>query len=253
MKQDLICWETHWKDIKNKAVVHQELVRAVLDTLDIRGKKVLEVGAGLGGDIVYLVNKGAKCTVVDFSETSLFRIEKLAKEKHAHIEIIKADAGVLPFKDETFDLVFHQGFLEHFTNPLPLLKEQKRVLKRRGYILVDVPHKYNFYTPYKHWKMKRNKWITPWETEFGIKELIALLKKAGFSYKKSYYRTFFPPGFSKIIKGELPRRIKYFDFLNQGIVHRIFKFLGQKLEVSPLRVLYCQNVGVIAQKPREEK
>jgi ubiquinone/menaquinone biosynthesis C-methylase UbiE len=248
MRQDLIFWETHWKDAKNKAVVHKELVRVILDSLDISGRRILEVGAGLGGDIMYLVNKGAKGTVVDFSKTSLSRIEKLAKEKQVPIEIIRSNARTLPFKDETFDLVFHQGLLEHFTNSLPILKEQKRVLKRRGYILVDVPHKYNLYTLYKHWKMMRNRWITPWETEFGKKDLVELLKKAGFVPQKSYYRTFYPPGFGKIIKGKLPTKLRCFVFLNRGIFHWALKFFGQRLESSPLRIFYYQNVGVVAQK-----
>ena len=43
------------------------------------------------------------------------------------------DAFALPFADGTFDVVFHQGLLEHFRNPDDLIAENARVLKPGGY------------------------------------------------------------------------------------------------------------------------
>jgi len=57
-----------------------------------------------------------------------------------------ADACRMPFREGAFDLVFHQGLMEHFRDPAPLLRENARVLKRGGHLLVDVPQRFHVYT-----------------------------------------------------------------------------------------------------------
>ena len=46
----------------------------------------------------------------------------------------------LPFPDETFDLIFHQDVIEHTTQPYFFLREQCRVLKKGGLIIVGTPN-----------------------------------------------------------------------------------------------------------------
>ena len=50
-----------------------------------------------------------------------------------------ADANELPFKDGSFDVIFHQGFLEHFDDQqiISFLREQARVART---IVFDVPN-----------------------------------------------------------------------------------------------------------------
>ena|GEM_PF-6113753 len=86
----------------------------------------------------------------------------------------------------SFDLIFHQGFLEHFREPGLILAEQYRVLKRGGYILVDVPQKYCLYTVRKQIAIKRGTWFAGWETQFGPRELEKLLRQAGFNIVSAY-------------------------------------------------------------------
>ncbi len=51
------------------------------------------------------------------------------------------DALNLPHRDEYFDVVFSLGLIEHFkkNDKYRILKEQKRVLKRGGYLICQVP------------------------------------------------------------------------------------------------------------------
>jgi len=249
-RSNLDKWENLWQGKKNKPVVHQKLTETILKTMDVKDKKILEIGSGLGGDIAYLAEKGANCTAVDISQTSLKRITKLAKTKSITVKTTFCDAKDLIFKDESFDIVFHQGFLEHFKNPILLLEEQKRVLKKRGYILIDVPQKYNLYTLYKRWKKIKKQWDIPWETEFTKKELVNIIEKSGFIPQKIYYRTIFPPGIKKIIEGKFPTRIKRLAFINKGLLRKFLQFVGLKIEQSRLKSLYYQNIGIVAQKPK---
>lgn len=50
------------------------------------------------------------------------------------------------FKDETFDIVFCDNVFEHVENPIPLLKEVNRVLKKGGILIAKTPNR-NHYMP----------------------------------------------------------------------------------------------------------
>ncbi len=180
-------WQQYWQSKDHQPlVVHQELLDNLLSVVDVNGKRILEIGVGMGGDSIFLAKRGAKVTALDFTKEALAEVKKNALLNHVKINTIQADAKAIPCPDETFDIVFHQGFLEHFTNPQEMLIEQKRVLKRGGYLLIDVPQRYTTYTIKKHLLMMQNKWFAGWEREFSIGELENLLRRAGLHTVKSY-------------------------------------------------------------------
>jgi SAM-dependent methyltransferase len=97
---------------------------------------------------------------------------------------LAGDATELSFPEQTFDIVFSQGLVEHFRDPLPPLQEQVRVLKSPGYLIVDVPQKYaglGLYSLRKHWKINRGKWEWGWETEYSYLELKKLGRSLGLT------------------------------------------------------------------------
>jgi len=52
---------------------------------------------------------------------------------------IVSDAADMPFEDDSFDLVVCQAVLEHIENPLKVISEIKRVLKKNGLFYCTVP------------------------------------------------------------------------------------------------------------------
>lgn len=56
---------------------------------------------------------------------------------------IVADACDLPVEDDSFDLVICRELIEHVLNPVMLLTEMYRVLKKGGYMLITTPNAYN--------------------------------------------------------------------------------------------------------------
>jgi ubiquinone/menaquinone biosynthesis C-methylase UbiE len=162
-------------------------IKAIRSITDVKGgKKILEVGSGSGRDSIYLAKLGADCYLVDYVETPLRIAKKIANRENVGVTTVKGDAGSLPFRDSYFDVVYSQGLIEHFTKPELLIKEQIRVLRKDGYMLVDVPQKYHVYTIIKHLLMLFNKWTPGWETEYTVWQLENLLKNCGLQLVYTY-------------------------------------------------------------------
>ena len=92
-------------------------------------RSVLEVGAGTGAMSIFLSQLGINVTTLD-NDSEVLAQAALAKTNFGGSNaLILGDAFKLPFPDHSFDLVFHQGLLEHFSDDLihQLLEEHLRV------------------------------------------------------------------------------------------------------------------------------
>jgi ubiquinone/menaquinone biosynthesis C-methylase UbiE len=159
-----------------------------LEKISLTGKMILEIGAGSGSTSIKLAQMGALVTCIDYSQNAVQLIKKNAAVNSVSLFCVKADAFALPFRDESFDICFHQGFLEHFREPVKLLSEQHRTLKKNGILLVDVPQTYSLYTLKKTMLILMGKWFAGWETQFSRESLKKVLTKAGFSYVRAFGR-----------------------------------------------------------------
>ena len=220
--------------------------------MDFRGKKVLEIGAGTGRDSFGLAGLGAEVVQVDYSESSLEIIRSLLKKEGLSVQLVRGDAFSLPFPDRTFDVVFHQGLLEHFrqSDARRLLSENVRVLGKGGLLLVDVPQRYHVYTVIKHILIFFNRWFAGWEKEFSIHELQRALRAQGLEIIHSYGEWMYPSLFYRILR-ELLEKL--------GIRLPMYPRLGSKLSALRKRirerawrsriVLYTSlSIGVIGRK-----
>jgi SAM-dependent methyltransferase len=175
-------WEHYWRAHRDVAETYgneDRLLREVRD-LDVRGAWVLEVGAGSGRDSLSIAAGGGQVVVVDFVLEAFGVIRDQARAAGVSVHAVCCDALAMPFRDGTFALVFHQGLLEHFRDPLPLLVENRRVTARGGHCLVDVPQRYHLYTVMKHVLIAFNAWFAGWETEYSPGQLARLMRAAGF-------------------------------------------------------------------------
>ena len=184
-------WRNFWTEAESLSLNEVygndgRILREIFSTMNPAGMCALEVGAGTGRDSLALAGAGCEVVTLDYVPESLRLIQEAALASGAQIKVVGGDALSMPFPDATFDLVFHQGLLEHFRDPLPLLRENVRVLKPGGWLLVDVPQRYHYYTLGKHLLMLLDRWFAGWETEFTIAELEELLRSEGLRPRRSY-------------------------------------------------------------------
>ncbi len=81
----------------------------VAEVADLTPGRALDVGAGEGGDAVWLAEQGWTVTASDISQRALDHVAGAAAERHLAIGYLRADAnGPAPFEPAAFDLVSAQ-------------------------------------------------------------------------------------------------------------------------------------------------
>ena len=201
-------WEHYWRGhaaIEETYSTGDRLVREVLADGPVEGRRVLEVGAGSGRDLIGLVRAGAVGVVLDYSPASLQIVRRLAREQQLAVHLVRADALAMPFRDGAFHVVFHQGLLEHFRDPQPLMRENARVTERGGRVVVDVPQTFHLYTVMKQALIAVNAWFAGWETQFTVASLEDQCARAGLVPRRSYGEWMVPGLWYRVVRELLKR------------------------------------------------
>ena len=203
-------WESYWKahrQIEETYSTGDRLAREVQADGAVQGRTVLEVGAGSGRDTLQLARAGANAVVLDYSPASLEIVQRLARERGLPVHLVRADALAMPFRADAFDVVFHQGLLEHFRDPMPLLRENARVTRRGGRVVVDVPQTVHPYTAMKQVLIAFNAWFAGWETQFTPGSLESRLADAGLRVRRTYGEWMVPGLGYRLVREVLKRTL----------------------------------------------
>lgn len=191
---------------------------------------------------------GADVYLLDYSRESL-RIIRLLSANDP-VKLILGDARKCPFEDGTFDVVFHQGLLEHFRSPWNLLAENARILKRGGLLIVDVPQTFHIYTLMKQLMMIVGLWFGGWERQFTPGSLSGVLKKMGFETVSVYGDWSRPGVLYKVVRQllmkvgiALPMYPRFFGSLTVWWYR-----LQSRLRTKRLFLHTVLSIGVIARK-----
>ena len=112
-----------------------------------RGKRVLEIGCGIGTEAINFARNGAILTVVELSQESL----ELAKKRFAVYGLTAnfilgnaEDLDSLLKKEEKFDLIWSFGVIHHSPYPEKILEKCKNFLEDDGEIRMMVYSKISY-------------------------------------------------------------------------------------------------------------
>lgn len=238
-------WDDFWAATGKLQDIYgtdDRIVENLAKHVTLVGLRVLEVGAGTGRDADALASHDAIVHALDYSEQSLSLMKGSLRNP---VRVVCGDAFSLPFRDESFDVVYHQGLLEHFKNPGVMLEEHVRVLKKGGTLLVDVPQRYHYYTLLKHALIFFGKWFAGWETEFSAAELRRLVEARGLVVMGMYGHSPSPP-----IWYRGARRLLLKIGLRLPMYPRLGRFWPFQGSVVPekLRVNTAMVIGCVARK-----
>ncbi|MCC7289871.1 class I SAM-dependent methyltransferase [bacterium] len=141
-----------------------------LYTDNLKGKKVLDIGCGHGYLLAYLESKGCETFGVDISKNAIEKARKISKKTKYFV----LDAREIPLKSEYFDYIFCVEALEHFEDLVAYFREQYRLLKKDGKLIISTPnyfntagllkvllemtrvYKKNTFAPFSNWKSQAN-------------------------------------------------------------------------------------------------
>ena len=201
-----------------------DVVAAYGPELDLRGRHVLDVGTGLGGKLMhYQQLKPASITTVDIRPdfSTAARSFVTARCSDAGIRFVVADAAILPFNDDAFDVVISNETFEHVKQPLPALREISRVTRPTGWVFISFPP---YYSP---WGAHLNNWVRlPWvQVIFSEQTLINAAVKVE---QNSCVNRQMMPEARLVLRG-----CQTFPHINKMTLHR-FEALLQR---TPLRLI----------------
>src|SRR5512134_2168349 len=109
-----------------------QAVREIMAGIDLAGKRVLDIGCGIGGLDQVIVELGAAhVTAVDVVEPMIALARRRIADPRIAFEVIQPEQP-LPFPDAGFDVVFTKDAWLHVVDKPALLREVHRVLKPGG-------------------------------------------------------------------------------------------------------------------------
>ena len=106
-----------------------------------RDARLLEIGCGMGSDLLQFARGGASCTGIDLTPRSIEITRHRFRLYNADGAFMISDGEHLPFRDESFDVVYSNGVLHHTPDTAGAIREVHRVLRPGGTAKVMLYHR----------------------------------------------------------------------------------------------------------------
>ena len=132
-------------------------------------KKILDAGFGTGRFCFALAGNLLDSQIygIDISSSLVTKATTVAKKINSeNVSFMSSDLINLPFPDETFDVVFNEGVIEHLPDYEAAFAEMVRITKNGGKVIVGVPNWYCL----PHTIRKKIKEMIGSEYEYGLEK-----------------------------------------------------------------------------------
>ena len=109
----------------------------------LSGKKLLDIGAGLGESSVYFALQGAHVTTVDISPQMVSTALELGRRFGVELKGIVSSAEDLKLPGETYDIIYIANTIHHIHDRASLFRQIRQALKPGGTFFSYDPLAYN--------------------------------------------------------------------------------------------------------------
>jgi SAM-dependent methyltransferase len=100
--------------------------------------RVLDVGSGASKELVRLASMGWEAWAVDPSAHMLGMSRMTGDDARASIKLVRAIGEILPFADDSVDVVYCQAALDHFSDRRAFMDEAARIVKPSGRVVISL-------------------------------------------------------------------------------------------------------------------
>ncbi len=179
-------WDDIWKNYNGLNIFGRKLKREeykalkkILNNIKLsKEAKIVELGCGSGSMLSFFRKLGYQNTIgIDIFESSLALCKRLFNLNKGK-DVFLMDAFNIKFEDNSFDLVFSGGMIEHYKDPGKIVKNHCRISKSR--VLIIQPDHESLLGKIKRIKQKIG--LASWEDEYLYKhkDYIKIFSKFGF-------------------------------------------------------------------------
>ncbi|HLE13330.1 MAG TPA: class I SAM-dependent methyltransferase [Anaerolineales bacterium] len=110
----------------------------LVDFSAYRGKELLEVGCGVGIDLIRFARSGAHVTGIDLSQVAIDLARQYFGQEGLAADLRVMNGEVMLFEDDSFDVVYAHGVLQYTADTQKMVKELYRVLRPGGQAILMV-------------------------------------------------------------------------------------------------------------------
>ncbi len=228
----------HWWFVARRAILHSILQQLPTGT----DTKILEVGAGTGGNLAMLSEYGSVSAVEPDAAARLIAQQRSI----ADVEVGVLPNG-LPFQDGFFDLVAALDVLEHVQEDEASLKAIGHKLKPGGRLLLTVPA--------YGWLWSEHDELHHHFRRYTKLEFSEILISAGFKIQKiSYFNTFlFPSIFFMRCMKKILKITTRDDIMPSGWLNNILKiiFASERWILRRVNFPFGNSIVAIAYMPHD--
>lgn len=116
-------------------------LRRLVDYDGYAGKKVIDIGCGIGTDLVRFAQGKAIVTGIDLSSTAIDLAQKNFELRELSGDFHVMNGEELQFDDQSFDMVFAHGVLQYTVDIQKMVDEAYRILKPGGELISQLYNK----------------------------------------------------------------------------------------------------------------
>ncbi|MCR4439402.1 MAG: class I SAM-dependent methyltransferase [bacterium] len=116
----------------------------LVDFAGFAGKSLLEVGCGVGIDLVRFAKGGAIVTGIDLAEQSIALTRQNFALRGLSGTFLVMNGEEMEFPDNSFDVVYAHGVLQYTADPAKMIGEIHRVLKPGGEAIMMVYNRHSW-------------------------------------------------------------------------------------------------------------
>lgn len=127
--------------LKYRHEIYAPWLKKLIEELDVEEKTLLEIGCGMGLDLLCFAQKGAEVIGLDLTPKHIELARKLFEIYELPAQLLIGDAESLNFKSNSVDVVYSFGVLHHTPHINKAISEIHRVLKPGGKAVVGLYHK----------------------------------------------------------------------------------------------------------------